>query len=102
MVNSNWPASVGVPDSLPVVASSVSPGGTIPAETLKVIGAVPLVTKSTGVIAVPTMPLASGEAGAVIEGATAFLSSSQPVKSEEASAAKAMADQVLNARMRIP
>ena len=102
-VKSKLPTSVGDPESLPELASSVRPGGKRPAEMLNVIGVVPVVMKSTAVIGEPTTPSASGEAGAVIEGATAFfLSSSQPVKKVVAITARVMAGQVLKARMSVP
>jgi hypothetical protein len=100
IVKLNAPMAVGVPVYWPVVASSVSPGGREPAETLNVIGTVPEATIVTGALRVPTMPLAS-EAGAEMAGATARSSLSSWHAASASDNAKA-AVQILNERMEFP
>ena len=45
IVKLNWPAVVGVPEMMPVVALSVRPLGSEPLETVNVYGAVPPVAE---------------------------------------------------------
>ena len=52
------PDVVGVPEMAPVLGSSVSPGGRLPAATLHVYGGIPPVAPSVCKYPVPTMPLA--------------------------------------------
>jgi hypothetical protein len=60
-VNGNVPAVVGVPDSNPVPAANVTPGGNDPALTDHTYGDVPPTTASESVYAAPTS--AAGGAG---------------------------------------
>jgi hypothetical protein len=89
-VKSKTPAVVGVPPYCPVVASSVMPGGSAPAVTANVIGAVPVAMMEVGTNAAPTTPLPI-EAGAVIVGTTVSFASSwqAPSVSERATIAAA-------------
>jgi hypothetical protein len=61
------PGAVGVPAKAPVFASSVMPGGRLPAVTLQVIGVEPLAV-NVAVLGAPPTIFASGDAGAVIDG----------------------------------
>jgi hypothetical protein len=84
------PAACGVPAYWPVVASSAMPGGSAPAVTANVIGAVPVAMIEVGANAAPTTPFPI-DAGAVIDGTTVSFASSwqAPSVSETATIAAA-------------
>jgi hypothetical protein len=53
------PLAVGLPEMTPVVAATVSPGGSCPAVMLQLYGALPPVAASVDVYAAPTVPCGS-------------------------------------------
>ena len=66
------PSVVGVPDSSPVEAFSVRPGGRLPPDTAQVKGPVPPVTESASLYATEACP--DGGAGLASEGTAAITS----------------------------
>src|SRR5258708_584245 len=75
-VKLNVPVVVGVPANAPVGASSVSPGGVLPAVTVKTYGGVPPVAASVVVYGDPVTPSGSGLADVMVSApATAIVKS---------------------------
>src|SRR5688572_23225957 len=85
IVSGNEPDAVGVPDSTPVAASKVRPGGKAPAVIAYVYGGVPPVTVKAWLKATPLLPLTVPEPGeSVSDGAltvseTAWLTENGPL-----------------------